>query len=410
MKSRKIKIIDINVSQWIDSWIALSYNPCLVEYNLSWKHERKPVMWSEFLAFRKDMLLKKQVSGKSKQAPKSPFYYPKRVAFNGDLICYNMLPVYLASQMKSCIFGTATISQFHQKLLRESVNSSLALYQMTRSQPKLGRVYLIFSESNWFSHFHLNFWSRVFSLTSKSPFYTLGFLQSFKQAKLFYDFARTHSLPVGLLIGDSELSSDSGDTQKAYPFDESKIKTHIGSSHGIIGTGLDLPTRKLLFANADVFKPVSAYWYNSTPEEFVKLQTEDLAHSILQNLGRFARFSTEEKDKNFTQETRRVAFILGSQEHPGLQSIIISMLSNLFHNVEIIDLDSYENQYTSTSRPKSEKNINSDEVSVWDIRVTIIEEALKCLTHESDIINLETQFLLNQNQIHLFVISKMRFP
>jgi hypothetical protein len=226
-------------------------------------------------------------------------------------------PMFLASQFKSCIFGTATISQFQHNLLRSSVQSALTVYKVKRNQPKLDRIYIIFSESNWFSHLNLNFWSQILDLTTKSPLLrTLGTqLESFKQAKdRRYDFARTHCFaPLGLIMGDSELSLDSGDTKKAYPNDESFIKTHIGSPHGIIGTGLDLPTRKLLFVNANIFKPVSAYWYNSTPDDFIKLQTEDLAHSILQNLGRFARTSSDERDSKFKQETRRVACILGSE-------------------------------------------------------------------------------------------------
>jgi hypothetical protein len=81
--------LDLNVSSWIKSWIDLSYSPSLIEYVLYSKEKRKAVPWLDFCSYKSQLRLDTGNPEDTKIPKSTPFYYPKRVAFTGDLICYN---------------------------------------------------------------------------------------------------------------------------------------------------------------------------------------------------------------------------------------------------------------------------------------------------------------------------------
>jgi DNA polymerase family B len=399
-RSKKEKNL-IDVPAWVRTWLNLSFNPTLISYHPYNRKLARPIDWVEFQTYLRNRseanMLKGTDSPELEEALDAmnkygQLIFPNRVPYNSDIICYNTLPIFIASQMRSSIMATATLSYLQRKVLTSSIQSNIGFFTIQNTQPKLDRLYVIFNDTNWFGQFELDFWSKLLNLTSKSPFYTLGFVNSFKEAKALYEFARNYTLPLGLLQGDSELSANSGPADLIYPrgFSESEVKTHVGSSHGVIGTGLNLPTRKLILVNANVFKPVSAYWYNTSSESFVKHQIEDLAHSVLQNIGRFARLTGEELEDS-TIESRRVVVILGSEVHPGLRSVLMCILSSLFKEIQVMDSTAFEKDYASVRRDIKNSKFNEGP-SLSDIRVSLVEEAINWLTYKNNNISLHEKF------------------
>jgi hypothetical protein len=78
------------------------------------------------------------------------------------------------------------------------------------------------------------------------------------------------------------------------------------------------------------------------------------------------------------------------------------MLSQLFNNVHIIDLSKMENEYnTRKGRKTADQNEPSNNISVWDIRLAVIKEAIKCLTYEVDVIGPKASIFESKSQLNL---------
>nr|YP_009710003.1 hypothetical protein [Coleochaete scutata]QFU80108.1 hypothetical protein [Coleochaete scutata] len=233
--------------------------------------------------------------------------------YKEDLVLMNKFPPYFASLMATSIFTSATLSPFDIKYLQAAIPGlDNNFYQIAKNkQQQLDVLQIIVSKRDWFTYLDPIFWKQL--LEEENPYYTLVFSPSTAQAKVFFDFSSRHSLPISFIKGDTEESAGyfvrsfatTGEKESSDGGSEFDVKSSIGSSYGIGGTGL--PDRFFIFVNSKVLKPSLGYWYIDSSEKELKGERFlDQLSTITQNLGRFAR-KTEFEIKNPQKITKRCA-------------------------------------------------------------------------------------------------------
>ena len=280
----------------------------------------------------------------------------------------------------SKLIVSLTPSEFHIDALTYATRAKHKYIKFsTKTAAKLDELTLIQSKSSWhasasrvatpFENYNQAFWRSLCETLQTFPVYALGFTHNYKVARDFFDFARDNSLPLVLIQGDTELHHNSLHTANESGVYKHLMNTQPDSTHstasekvvfvgtpfGIMGTGLNLSSHKIVFIHHRIFKPMTHYWSTRVgKDDLQELALRERLSIILQNVGRFARRSASEVKSN--QPTRRVAFILGRGLEETTRDLLLASFRSMFKKVGIIDLDALEKVYTIRSSPSDENS------------------------------------------------------
>nr|YP_004927710.1 hypothetical protein TrlaMp59 [Treubia lacunosa]AEH99754.1 hypothetical protein TrlaMp59 [Treubia lacunosa] len=294
--------------------------------------------------------------------------FPKQTPFSSDLICLNLVPTILATKMKTCVFASATYEKHHMEYLSYAVKNKYKAYYIPRPDTrKLDHLLIYTCRSDWFNFpQNIALWPPLleFLHTECFEFQVFNFVRCNNTARRIYETLSGVTCRLGLIEGSTEFTSGTYRTPHNAYNDKNPnfiIKSHVSSSLGVIGTGVNLPERKLMFLQTNPYKPTSAFWYAESVDDVQQHMLQDLVTTCTQNLGRFMRFTPEEASSKDVK-SRRAVFLMSRNEIPGLLPVLIRLASDNFYETDVIQLDKLEDNIsnlhrrTKTHIAKSHKN------------------------------------------------------
>jgi hypothetical protein len=139
-----------------------------------------------------------------------------------------------------------------------------------------------------------------------------------------------------------------GNDVSDYRSSRSDVSAHdivVTHSRGTLGRGINLPQYKVVFVDSRAYKPMFAFSAD-TQDELVRLQDEDRAATILQNVGRVLRREPEER------EAHRVIVIENLETEHQFRAVVDSISTMANGNIDNIYLRAFV-----------KKNVVAEEIS-----------------------------------------------
>lgn len=321
------------------------------------------------------------------------------------------LQVLNSLKSRSVLMATATMGyRLHQTFLN-LVESPVLNYQVPSNTPKLDKLLVIASPINYFT-IKRNLWEKFWAQFSSafSEMMTKPIIERDRQVGLtnggsyclLLCATEENALNLQKQVlprGNKHFSKLAGGIESGHnfyfhrtPTAQNELSCRIASLQGGAATGLNLPEHSLLMCAADSYKPASLCYKRNDLEAF-NSQFLDSFTSLTQACGRVAR-KTEYEVKFPETPTCRTIFLSGTDQFPGIAEAVVQKQSNLYKEVNLVQLDFLEEWIRRFTRSKItldffkfhqnledksfQKDLFEQEISdIADFRFLIFKEILK---------------------------------
>jgi hypothetical protein len=278
--------------------------------------------------------------------------FPEQPPSSSDLICLSLVPAMLASWMKPCVSASTSHEKHHLAYLQYVLEKKYKPYKVPgANNRKLNHIHIFISRSDWFNFpRNKDLWPPLLEMFHKECVdrKVLNFSPNNQSAQRTYDSLNQNSPYVGYIERSSELTAGMCLEELTKRIDSDAIKSHVGSSLGVIGTGVNLPERKFIFLQTSPYGPSSAFWFAESVGGAQHHMLQDLITTCIQNLGRFTRFT--QKEEKSKVEARRVVFPVNPKETPGSPPMLLELVKENFENVGVTRLDDLGEKFSNLQR------------------------------------------------------------